>query len=89
MYSNRKYKAEWVGDIAAIIGIIALLPIAWYVTATEKTHQLNYFWLVIKLEVVFVQGLPKQGFQLEIQMLGLFIIHRMDLIRATTSNMCE
>jgi uncharacterized protein with PQ loop repeat len=49
MHKNNVYKDAWVGDVAAILGIIALIPLAWHVTATEHTHSLNYMWLGIKL----------------------------------------
>lgn len=44
---TRKY--EWVGDAAAVLGIISLLPVAWAATTTGNVHNLDYTWLSISL----------------------------------------
>ena len=44
-----KYKYDWVGDLAAIFGIIALLPLVFYVTTTQQVRDLHLGWLLLKL----------------------------------------
>lgn len=46
---NCKLKKEWVGQLAAIIGIIALLPIGWYVIFTYKYINISLVWIFLKI----------------------------------------
>lgn len=42
-------KKEWVGNIAAIVGIVALVPITWHVIFTEKYRTVNLSWTFLKM----------------------------------------
>jgi len=46
---RRELKKEWVGEIAAVIGIIAFIPLVWHVTSKKTTYSLHYAWLIIKI----------------------------------------
>ena len=40
-------KIEWVGLVAAGLGILRFVPLALQVTFRKATHSLHYLWLVI------------------------------------------
>lgn len=44
-----KYKQVWVGDIAAVVGIIALIPLVWYVMETQQVRDLHMGWMLLKI----------------------------------------
>lgn len=49
MGNKKRFKEEWSGDIAAVLGIFALLPIAWYVSSTGYVRDVSLSWLILKL----------------------------------------
>ncbi len=46
---KEKHKQEWVGDVAAALGIMAMIPVAWYVTKTGFVRDINIYWMILRL----------------------------------------
>lgn len=49
------YKYNYIGTLAAILGIIALLPIAWHITKSnidkdlEASKNIKYSWMALRI----------------------------------------
>lgn len=47
--SQQRFKGEIIGEIASIISVIALLPLAWHVTSTGNVENIEISWMMLKL----------------------------------------
>jgi uncharacterized protein with PQ loop repeat len=48
---RRKLQKEWVGGLAAILGMFAFVPLLYNTTVYKSTHSLHYAWLILRIGV--------------------------------------
>lgn len=49
LLSNPNLKLVWVGNLAAILSIVAAIPFVAHITWYKTTHSISYIWLVFAI----------------------------------------
>lgn len=49
---RKRFKGEIIGELASIISVVALLPLAWEVTSTGNVSNIQISWMFVKLVAI-------------------------------------